>query len=53
MDEASSMYSGEEKIYKLSLGKTKGYRPLGTHRCRHRITLKLILKKQAAKHGVD
>jgi len=31
MDAASSMYSGEEKIYKLSMGKTKRQRPLGTH----------------------
>jgi hypothetical protein len=47
------MYGGEEKIYRLSLDKTKGQRPLVTQRWRQRITLKLILKKKAAKHGVD
>jgi hypothetical protein len=45
MDAATSMYSEEEKIYKLSVGKTKGQRPLGTHRCRQWITLQMILKK--------
>jgi hypothetical protein len=40
------MYGGEETIYRLSLSKTKGQRPLVTQRWSQRITLKLALKNR-------
>jgi hypothetical protein len=55
MDGECSTYGGRERrgVYKVSVEKPEGKRPLGRPRCRWKITLRWIFRKRDMGPGMD